>query len=172
MTSCPSSAGRELPETGASTKVTRCRVARSASRSDHSTPTVLIWTQTASGPSVDRAPSGPVITCSTAAPSVSMVISTSTSAAAAAGEVATSAPSAASSSVLAGVRFQTRTRIPARSRLRAIGAPMVPVPSTATARPATVWSGCSSHTLRGRAGGRDGGGHDGVDRRRGRLRSA
>ena len=56
MTSCPLSAGWVLPETGASTNATPCRAARWASRSVHSTPTVLIWTQTASGPNADRAP--------------------------------------------------------------------------------------------------------------------
>ena len=74
MSNCPSSAGWELPETGASTNATSCPAARSASRSDHSTPTVLIWIQTAPDRSRTARRPGPVITCSTAAPSASMVI--------------------------------------------------------------------------------------------------
>ena len=37
-----------------------------------------------------------------------------------------------------GVRFQTCTSNPARSRFPAIGAPMVPVPSTAMMQPASA----------------------------------
>ena len=77
MTSPPSAALEPLPDTGASTNTTPCRAARSARRSHDSTPTVLIWIHIVPGESMDSAPVGPAVTCSTAAPSVSMVISTS-----------------------------------------------------------------------------------------------
>ena len=41
-------------------------------------------------------------------------------------------PSSASGSAFSGERFQARTSWPGRARLRAIGAPMIPVPRTAT----------------------------------------
>src|SRR3954452_2540979 len=66
------------------------------------------------------------------AASVSIVITNSASRTASAGVSARSAPSAASTLALSGVRFHTRTGKPAFSRLRAIGAPMMPVPRTAT----------------------------------------
>jgi hypothetical protein len=132
MTSWPFSAGSELPDTGASTKVTPRWAASVASRWVQSTPMVLIWIHTAPGDSTGSAPAGPVIACATAAPSASMVISTSAPSAAAAGWGAWHAPWATSASALAGVRFHTRTAYPARSRLRAMGAPIVPVPRTAS----------------------------------------
>jgi hypothetical protein len=90
---------------------------------------MLVWSQTA--------PSGTdsaacAITARTAAVSVSMVITNAASRTASAGVSARSAPSAASTRALSGVRFHTRTWKPAFSRLRAIGAPMIPVPRTAT----------------------------------------
>jgi len=55
---------------------------------------------------------------------------------------ATSAPSAASGCARLAVRFQARTPIPLRSNERAMPAPMVPVPSTATVgRPVTAVTG-------------------------------
>src|SRR4051794_2219470 len=51
---------------------------------------------------------------------------------ASAGASETVAPSSASGSAFERVRFHTRTSSPARSRFCAIGAPMIPVPSTAT----------------------------------------
>lgn len=71
-------------------------------------------------------------TSSAAAPSYSMVRTTSASRTASAGVSATWAPSAARGSALARVRFQARTVCPARARLRAIAAPMIPVPRTLT----------------------------------------
>ena len=45
---------------------------------------------------------------------------------------ATIAPSSARGLAFSALRFQTVVVIPSRSRLRAIPAPMIPVPSTAT----------------------------------------
>lgn len=92
-------------------------------------PTVLVWSH--------RAPDGSAsaacrIACRTASPSRSIVRTTSAPSTASAGVPVTRAPSAASGSALARVRFQTRTSRPALARLRAIAAPMIPVPSTAT----------------------------------------
>src|SRR5262245_13737454 len=61
-----------------------------------------------------------------------MVTTASALARASAGEPATVTPSSASGSARAAVRFQALTSSPARRRLRAIGAPMMPVPRTAT----------------------------------------
>jgi hypothetical protein len=72
------------------------------------------------------------MTSSTAAPSPSIVSTTSAPAAAAAGESATSTPSCASGSAFSRVRFHARTVMPALAMLRANGAPMMPVPRTAT----------------------------------------
>ena len=51
---------------------------------------------------------------------------------ASAGVAAMAAPAGSSARALASVRFQARTGRPARSMLRAIPAPMMPVPSSAT----------------------------------------
>src|SRR5262249_49258866 len=125
-------AGPDLPDPGAATNATPYNPANSARWLHHGPPTVLIWTQMASRPAARKAPAGPDITDSTAAPSVSMVISTAAPAAASAGLLDRYAPSATSGAAFSGVRFHTRTSNPARSRSRTIGAPMVPVPNTAT----------------------------------------
>ena len=52
-----------------------------------------------------------------------------------AGSVCATAPASARAAARSGVRFHTSTGSPARSRLRAMPAPMVPSPSTAI-RPA------------------------------------
>ena len=70
-------------------------------------------------------------TSSTASASASIVSTTSAPAAAAAGSSRTSTPSSRNGAALSGLRFQARTSWPARARLRAIGAPMTPVPSAA-----------------------------------------
>src|ERR1039457_4555983 len=93
---------------------------------------VAIWIHTEPARIASRAPSGPLIVSSTAAPSASIVSTTSAFFAASAGEGARRAPSSTRGAALAAVRFQTDTGKPAASRLRAIGAPMLPVPSTAT----------------------------------------
>ena len=131
MVSSPRCAGPADPRTGASTNWTSWSVASAASRSAAGAPTVPIWIQTAPAGSAARAPSGPPSTASVTGPSASIVTSTSTSAAAASGVSAACTPSAASASALAGVRFHATTGSPARARLRAMGAPIVPVPSSA-----------------------------------------
>jgi hypothetical protein len=60
-----------------------------------------------------------------------MVSTTSAPAAASAGSSRTSTPSSRNAAALSGLRFQALTSWPARARLRAIGAPMTPVPSAA-----------------------------------------
>src|SRR5215210_582677 len=126
-TSLPCSAGALVPDTGASTIGTPTSAARATSRSVASRPTVLICAQTApSGNS--RSPA----TASTAAPSASIVTTTSAPATASSGVSATATPSAVSGSARSRLRFHALTSRPAAARLRAMGAPMMPVPRTAT----------------------------------------
>ena len=89
-------------------------------------PIVLIWTSTL--PS--RCGSASRTTASTAPASESMVTTASAPRTASAISRTASTPSIASA--FSGVRFQARTSCPAAARLRAIGAPMMPVPRTAT----------------------------------------
>ena len=57
---------------------------------------------------------------------------TSASATASATEPETVTPSSANGAAFSAVRFQARTVCPSRTSERAIPAPMIPVPSTAT----------------------------------------
>ena len=91
-------------------------------------PIVLIWASTA--PSI--APSASSATASTAGASASIVTTTSAPATASATLPATVTPCSASGSAFSRERFQALTSWPAAARLRAIGAPMIPVPRTAT----------------------------------------
>ncbi len=86
------------------------------------------------------------MTSSVAGPSYSTVRTTSASRTASAGEPATNAPSAARGSALARVRFQARTACPAFARLRAIAAPMIPVPRTLTVSLSVMTSTSCSRT--------------------------
>ena len=104
--SVPSSAWGREPMTGASTSGTPRAAAAATSRFDHSTPTVLIWSQTASSP---IAGSAVRITSSTTGPSASIVITTDAPETASDWLAATSAPRR---SAAAAVRFQTRTPNP------------------------------------------------------------
>ena len=61
-----------------------------------------------------------------------MVTTASASRAASAGEPTGVTPSPASACTFSGVRSHARTASPAAAQLRAIGAPMMPVPRTAT----------------------------------------
>jgi hypothetical protein len=88
-------------------------------------------------------------TSSTAPASESIVITTSAPSAAAAGSSRTSTPSSRSASALPGLRFQARTALPASARLRAIGAPMTPVPSTAMVAMGWTLSGRLGRQRRG-----------------------
>src|SRR4051794_6398606 len=125
-TRSPCSAGCLVPETGASTNATPRSSAIAASRSLPAIPTVLICSQTASSPSESSVCPA---TSATTSPSGSIVSIASAPATASAGVSATSRPVCSARSWF---RFQTRTAIPASATLRAIGAPIVPVPSTAT----------------------------------------
>ena len=71
-------------------------------------------------------------TSAVASASNSIVSTTSAAATASTAPEATCAPSEASGSALPASRFHTTTSRPARSRLRAMPAPINPVPSTAT----------------------------------------
>ena len=68
----------------------------------------------------------------TAAASASMVMTTPAPATASAGSACATAPAAARLAARSGVRFHTSTGSPARSRLWAMPAPIVPKPRTAT----------------------------------------
>jgi hypothetical protein len=124
--SLPCSAGCLVPSTGASTSATPCSAASAAQRSVPSNPTVDICSHVI--PPVSACPAH----SRTASASVSIVSSRSAPAPASVGEPATNAPVSASGRAFSGVRFHTRTANPTAQRLRAIGAPMMPVPSTAT----------------------------------------
>src|SRR3954447_960789 len=92
-------------------------------------PTVLACTHTA--PSRNRGRTGSIV-CATASVSKSIVMTTSAPDTASAAVSATRAPSSARGLAFSVLRFHTVTSRPSRSRLRAIPAPMIPVPSTAT----------------------------------------
>ena len=124
--SSPCSAGSFVPRTGASTNATPRRAASWASRSVAAIPTVLDWIQIAFSPAPSSASPA---TSATTRPSGSIVSMNAVPRTASAGVSATVTPAIASAA--ARVRFQTRTSNPAFAKFRAIGAPMVPVPSTA-----------------------------------------
>ena len=91
-------------------------------------PTVALCSQTPS-------PSAPVSSspfASTESTSKSMVIATSAPCTASPTESATVMPSSANGSAFERVRFHARTSCPSRFSERAMPAPMVPVPITAT----------------------------------------
>jgi hypothetical protein len=115
-----------VPITGQLTNVIRRLAANSATRST-SAPTMLVWSQTA--PSGTGSAACP-ITARTAEPSMSIVI-TNAASHRVGGRLGQVRPSAASTRALSAVRFHTRTWKPAFSKLRAIGAPMIPVPRNA-----------------------------------------
>ena len=80
-------------------------------------------------------PPGPSSTCSRSGVSETHVSTASAPFAASAGVAARAAPSAASGSSRSRVRLCTVTSCPASIRWRAIGAPIVPSPITATRMP-------------------------------------
>jgi hypothetical protein len=110
--SVPATAAPTLPPTGASSNDT-VRGRRAAIPRTSSGPIVDICTTTAPGGAAATAELeslGPNSAASTAAPSVSIVITRSAPATASAGVAVIPARSAASGAVLAGVRFHTVTR--------------------------------------------------------------
>ncbi len=94
---------------------------------------MLICNHTPSSDKADNAPSSPPAASATASASASIVSTNPAPSAASAGLSATVAPSSASGSAFSRERFQARTSNPAASKLRAIAAPMIPVPRTAIA---------------------------------------
>ena len=75
-------------------------------------------------------PSSPSTAASTSGVSGTMVMTMPAARPTSAGEAATVTPSARSASAFAAVRLKAMTGKPAFARLRAIGAPMMPVPTT------------------------------------------
>ena len=73
---------------------------------------------------------------SIAAPFASIASTTGARANTSATDPATSAPAARNGAVLAAVRFQTTSFVPARSRFAAIGSPISPSPRNPTTTPA------------------------------------
>src|SRR2546423_7098606 len=133
IVSVPSSARGREPVTGASRK----RMLSAARRSRILTLTsgAIVDMSMAHAPCriPSAAPLSPNITSSTSGPSGTIVIVMSPRSAAAAGVGAGWAPySAANASAREGVRFQTVTSNPARTRFAAIGPPMIPRPRNAT----------------------------------------
>ena len=126
ITSLPSSAGMRVPSTGASTSVAPVSCASAAHCSVPSRPMVEACHQIC--PWAGRARRA---TSSTASASASMVRTTSAPAAADSGSSRTSTPSSRRGCALSGLRFHARTSWPARARLRAMGAPITPVPNAA-----------------------------------------
>ena len=127
MVSSPASARGVLPMTGESISSTssgrRFRTRRTAAG-----PMVDISTTSVPGDIPATAPSSRNSTSSTAAPSVSMVITNPAPCAASAGDPATAAPARASGSVRSRVRFHTVTSCPAPTSRPAMGRPIEPVP--------------------------------------------
>src|SRR5436190_9628653 len=133
-TRLPCSAGAFVPSTGASRYATRpCSAARRAQRSAASIPIVLICAQIVPSPAA-AAGRARAATCSTAAASASIVTTTSRPATASSRRSCTATPSPRSGAAFSWERFQAAVSSPAFARLRAIGAPMMPVPRTATER--------------------------------------
>ena len=133
ISSWPFSAGPLLPDTGASTNSASGRSLAScpAIRSVGSIPIVPICAHTACGAN-DSATRPSKMTDSTTAAVGSIVITTRASLTASAADGAACAPTAASVAMTPGDRSQTVVGSPAASSLRAIAAPMMPVPSTTT----------------------------------------
>ena len=135
MRSRPVRAGSRLPDTGASTNTTSGlrRATSAARRSVASTPMVPICAQVALGRNASSVPSRNM-TSATAPALGSMVTTTSAAATASVGLARTVAPWSASATVGPGERFQTWTGKPRSSMRRAMPAPMVPAPSSATGK--------------------------------------
>src|ERR1700761_4263360 len=125
----PASAGPFVPTTGASTTSTFNGSASAAMRRIPAGPTVADCSQMAPAFACGRKSRAAAVTASS---SKDIVIMTSASATASAAVPATMAPSEPRAAALLEVRFQTVTSKPSRSRVRAIPAPIVPVPRTAT----------------------------------------
>src|SRR5262245_18146234 len=130
--SVPAIAPCSPPDTGASRKPTPAAAQRAASVRAVSGAIVLVSITTRPRAAPVRTPSGPVTTSSTSGPSGRQVTTASAAAATAAGVSAARAPSSTRGSTRARRLPWTTTSWPALSRLRAMGAPMMPRPITPT----------------------------------------
>src|SRR3990172_5780946 len=128
----PCSAPSEPPETGASTKPTPPAASRAAKPS--LAPGLMVEQSTIRLPARTPAarPPGPKSTASTSGVSERQTTTTSTAAARSAGVAASLAPSSTTAAARPGVRFQTVSGKPARARLAAMAAPIVPMPAKPT----------------------------------------
>src|SRR3990172_1681548 len=128
----PCSAPSEPPETGASTKPTPPAASRAAKPS--LAPGLMVEQSTIRLPARTPAarPPGPKSTASTSGVSERQTTTTSTAAASSAGVAASLAPSSTTAAARPGVRFQTVSGKPARARLAAMAAPIVPMPAKPT----------------------------------------
>jgi hypothetical protein len=129
----PSVAPTSPPLTGASSIPTpRSRAVRASSRA-RAGEEVLMSTMSEPSAAPSKRPVSPVTASSTSGGPGSMVMVTAPFRATSAGLSATSAPpSAASSSAFRRVRLWSTSSWPARTRLRAIGPPMIPSPTKPT----------------------------------------
>ncbi|MEZ5232542.1 MAG: hypothetical protein R2749_07510 [Acidimicrobiales bacterium] len=126
------SAPARPPLTGASSRSMPRSANRAACSAERVGTLVLVSTTMVPGRAPAATPSSSNSTASTTSTPGRLNTTTSAAAAADAGVGATTAPSAASSAVRAASTSNTVTDGATRSRLRAIGAPMMPVPMTAT----------------------------------------
>src|SRR2546422_816005 len=141
ITSCPCSACSVLPETGASSTETPLLRAASCSRRDVSGLTVLMSTSVAPARAPARTPSGPYITCSSAASFVTLENTMSTPAASCPDVAATFAPRCCKGSVLSRVRSYTTASWWAASNRPAMRLPIAPTPINPTriVSPQPLW---------------------------------
>src|SRR3989449_2261624 len=141
ITSCPCSACSVLRETGASSPETPVSRPASCSRRDVSGLTVLMSTTVAPARAPARTPSGPYITCSSAASFVTLENTMSTPAASCLDVAATFAPRCCKGSVLSWVRSYTTTSWWAASNRPAMRLPIAPTPikPTRIVSPQPLW---------------------------------
>src|SRR5256712_4248503 len=141
ITSCPCSACSVLPETGASSTETPLFRPASCSRRDVRGLTVLMSTTVAPARAPVRTPSGPNITCSSAASFVRLENTMSAPSASCLDVAATFAPRCCKGSVLSWVRSYTTTSWWAASNRPAMRLPIAPTPikPTRIVSPQPLW---------------------------------
>src|SRR2546425_10585948 len=141
ITSCPCSACTVLPETGASSTETPLPRAASCSRREVRGFTVLISITVAPARVPASAPSGPNITCSSAASFATLETTMSTPAASSLDVAATFAPRCSKGRVRSGLRLYTTTSWWAASNRLAMRLPIAPSPikPTRIVSPQPMW---------------------------------
>src|SRR5438309_1606329 len=141
MTSCPCSACTVLPETGASSTETPLLRASSCTWREVRGFTVLISITTDPARAPARAPSGPNITCSSAASFATLENTMSTPAASCFGVTATLAPRCSKGRAGSGLRLYTTTSWWAASNRLAMRLPIAPSPikPTRIVSPQPLW---------------------------------